>query len=204
MTKLEADIGSLREKAISFGATIVVQIAAADVVMDARVGLKCRVPLCSHFGRSFMCPPLCPSPEAFASGLSRYEAGLLVQAKVVADPASMGWLDRDATLGALAKDEGYLSKMNASMNAFSALMGRLERSAHELGYGFSLALSGGTCALCDECAAAIPGAACRHPFEARPSMEAVGIDVVGTARGAGIEIRFPSEDPSWTGLLLVE
>ena len=46
---------------------------------------------------------------------------------------------------------------------------------------------------------------CRHPFEARPSMEAVGIDVVATAEAAGLSVELPAEDhPAWTGLLLID
>ena len=137
MAKLDDDIEGLRSKAFSLGAVFAAPISARAVVVDARVGLKCRVPLCAHYGRSFMCPPLCPSPETFAAGLARYGSGMLVQAKVVADPSSMGWLERDASLSLVAKDESYLAAMNASMNAFSVLMGKLERAAHGLGYGFS-------------------------------------------------------------------
>ena len=43
------------------------------------------------------------------------------------------------------------------------------------------------------------------PFEARPSMEAVGIDVVATAEAAGLSVELPAEDhPAWTGLLLID
>ncbi len=186
---VEADIESLISAAAELGATAAVPIEARQVVLDPRVGLKCRVPLCPHYNRSFMCPPLCPSPGQFSEGLARYRTGILVQAKVGAIPATDPERDRS---------------MRESMKSFSVLMSSLERKAHYMGYGFSLALSGGACGLCEECAATIPGAACRHPFEARPSMEAVGIDVVSTAGAVGITISFPCADPSWTGLLLVE
>ena len=48
---------------------------------------------------------------------------------------------------------------------------------------------------------------CRHPYEARPSMEACGIDVFQTARDAGfpIEVLTSYDDtPNFYSLLLVE
>ena len=67
------------------------------------------------------------------------------------------------------------------------------------------ALSAGCCPLCDECVGPDPKERCRHPFVARPSMEAVGIDVVATAANAGMDIEFPPRGKAvWTGLLLIE
>ena len=46
---------------------------------------------------------------------------------------------------------------------------------------------------------------CRKPFRARPSMEAVGIDVLATAAAAGLPVQMPAtDDPVWTGLLLLD
>ncbi|HOX32094.1 MAG TPA: DUF2284 domain-containing protein [Spirochaetales bacterium] len=201
MGRLEEEVEALRAKALSLGAGRAEPLAAEAVRLDPRVGLKCRIPLCSHYGRSFMCPPLCPSPEQFAAGLARYRMGLLVQAPVLR--ASGGGSEPLAS-GDPATGSERGNAMRESMRGFSALMTSLEREALGLGYSFALALAGGTCALCEECAALVPGAACRHPFEARPSMEAVGIDVAATAKAAGVELRFPAAEPSWTGLLLVE
>ncbi len=88
-------------------------------------------------------------------------------------------------------------------------MTQLETEALESGHALAAALDGGECALCPVCTAAeaAPGepvAACRHPFAARPSMEALGIDVVRTAAAAGLDVRFPTDEPRWTGLLLVD
>ena len=58
--------------------------------------------------------------------------------------------------------------------------------------------------LCEVCAGVDDGV-CRHPFEARPSMEAVGIDVVATAAPPASTIEMPAVDrPSWTGMLLID
>jgi predicted metal-binding protein len=83
-------------------------------------------------------------------------------------------------------------------------MSALEAEAFGLGYRFAVALAGGDCVLCDVCVGP-GGEPCRHPFAARPSMEAVGIDVLATAEAAGLPIEMPAaEHPCWTGLLLID
>ena len=81
----------------------------------------------------------------------------------------------------------------------------IERKAFLLGHYLALGLRGGPCLLCSECAD--PDEPCRHPEKARPSMEALGIDVFATLRNAGIplEIKKSGED-EWFfhGLILVE
>ena len=72
----------------------------------------------------------------------------------------------------------------------------LERTAFKLGYRYAAAFSGGECVLCDECVGQASGEQCRHPFEARPSMEAVGIDVVATAEAAGLSVETAGRGPS--------
>ena len=94
-------------------------------------------------------------------------------------------------------------------NDFAAVLDGLEREALSLGYVFAAAFGGGECRLCEACVAADTGtsttAPCRRPFQARPSMEAVGIDVLATAAAAGLPIRLPAtDDPVWTGLLLLD
>jgi predicted metal-binding protein len=49
------------------------------------------------------------------------------------------------------------------------------------------------------------GRPCKHPFKARPSMEAVGIDVYLTAQKAGLGFFYGIEDEVvWNGLVLLE
>ena len=83
-------------------------------------------------------------------------------------------------------------------------MSELERHAFLAGYYKAFALPSGPCRLCDECNTKEP---CKHPREARPSMEACGIDVFGTARSAGMPIKVAmtkDDRPNFYGLLLLE
>ena len=81
----------------------------------------------------------------------------------------------------------------------------VESAAFKRGMPFAAGLVGGSCVLCERCVGDKFLKACRHPFRARPSMEAVGIDVVKTAQNAGLPIHLSSPDNVlWTGLILLD
>ena len=106
--------------------------------------------------------------------------------------------------GGKAQTVGYEARLRDSKNEFAGIMTALEAEAFKMGYRFAAAFAGGDCVLCDVCAGAA-GEPCKHPFEARPSMEAVGIDAVATAEAAGLAIELPADEhPRWTGLLLID
>ena len=80
----------------------------------------------------------------------------------------------------------------------------LERELFLDGYYKALGLGAGPCRLCQECAY---DEGCRHPYEARPAMEACGIDVFATVRKHGftVEVVKDESDPQhYFGLVLVE
>jgi len=62
---------------------------------------------------------------------------------------------------------------------------RLEREAFLSGYYKAYGMGSGPCRLCNSCAVNKP---CKKPYQARPSMEASGIDVFKTARNNGFRI----------------
>jgi len=81
-------------------------------------------------------------------------------------------------------------------------MVKLERGAFLAGWYKSLALGAGPCSLCKEC----DFEQCRNE-DARPSMEACGIDVFATARANGFPIEVlkdRSSPENCYGLLLIE
>ena len=80
----------------------------------------------------------------------------------------------------------------------------LERELFLAGWYKALGLGAGPCRLCDTC---LFEEGCRHPQEARPSMEACGIDVFATARKHGftIDVVRTRKDPQHHfGLVLIE
>ncbi len=81
----------------------------------------------------------------------------------------------------------------------------LEREAFLAGFYCAFGMGSGPCRFCDTCALK-PGK-CRHPDEARPSMEACGIDVYATARDNGFPIRVVTcrtDQRNHYGLVLLE
>ena len=80
----------------------------------------------------------------------------------------------------------------------------LEREIFLAGFYRAFGLGAGPCPLCKECAL---DDGCRHPETARPSMEAVGIDVYATVRKHGFTInvvRTHDDEQHYFGLVLVE
>jgi len=70
------------------------------------------------------------------------------------------------------------------------------------GFYRAFGMGAGPCHLCDECPEL-----CRHPAEARPSMESCGIDVFGTVRQFGLPIdvlKDRKERSNYYGLILIE
>lgn len=205
MSDIESDLEKLRLRALELGAYRAKAIHSSKVVIDPRVRLKCSVPLCDSYGRNRMCPPNIISVEEFAKALSRYHFGLLVQFQMEYGEAEIKKKFRGKSLGALHQDSAYVEKMTEGMRDMSLALGKLEKEALYMGYRFAVALSGGCCRLCEECVGPDPTAKCRHPFQARPSIEAVGIDVIATAENAGLKVEFPAKGKAvWTGLLLID
>ena len=80
----------------------------------------------------------------------------------------------------------------------------LEREAFLVGYYKVFGMSAGPCCLCEQCDVQ---KTCVHTEQARPSMEACGIDVFQTARTAGYPIEVVRDrtcPENYYGLLLLE
>ena len=85
----------------------------------------------------------------------------------------------------------------------SKTVAALEREIFLAGYYKALAFGCGPCRLCRECNLDD----CAHPREARPSMEAAGIDVYATARGNGYPLEVVKDHScptNYYGLVLIE
>jgi predicted metal-binding protein len=81
---------------------------------------------------------------------------------------------------------------------------QLEREIFLDGYYKAWSMGSGPCRLCRTCNTA---GSCQHGFDARPSMEACGIDVFKTARDNGFPItvvRTHEEERNFYGVILVE
>ncbi len=187
-------LGKLMERIFSVlkeqGASEVHLIPVKSIVVDERVRLKCQIPLCDTYGRNLMCPPNLPSVEDFRRALGRFSQGILIQVSASIPMQSGGNLSEDVF---------------ASARKLHELVNRGERMAFEGGLHFATGLIGGCCRLCDECVAVLGETKCRFPFKARPSMEAMGIDVFSTLENVGLPVAgLPICDRvTWTGIILI-
>ena len=84
------------------------------------------------------------------------------------------------------------------------IVNKVEAKAFSMGYRFSAGFIAGSCRLCARCVTVDSDEPCRHPFMARPSMEAMGIDVFQTAMNAGLPFDIPpKKSVILNGLVLI-
>lgn len=113
---------------------------------------------CTGFGLSLCCPPRTPTPDITRKVIDSYEKAILLHRRL---------------------KKGERSKF------LNEAVVRLEIEMFLDGYYKAWSMGSGPCRLCKECDLNAP---CRHGYEARPSMEACGIDVFKTARDNGFSI----------------
>ena len=136
-----------------------------------------------------MCPPYAPTVAEFREALQHYSRALLLQVTTE-----------------LQKPYANAPSEEISLHArkLHDLVHFGEKEAFTAGFRFAAGFIGGCCRLCEACVAVDGSTQCRFPFKARPSMEAVGIDVMATSEKAGLPLSFPISDRvTWTGLILL-
>ena len=85
------------------------------------------------------------------------------------------------------------------------IINKIEAQASMLGYRFATGFKAGPCKLCPECVLKDSNLICRHPYQSRPSMEAVGIDVFKTAENAGLPFDLPTKNKAvWNGIVFIK
>jgi len=212
MKKGKNDTGNfayLVQKARELGAADAKVIPAADVAVENRVVLKCRAG-CIGYGKKLTCPPHVPTPDEFRKILSEYRYALLVKfiSPAEADPDVICsiykyWLDPAAPADKKAEAEKFWKDHFNGTGSFAPMMLELERTAFNAGNPFALAFINGSCRLCETCN--VKAGICVHPTQARIPEHAVGVNMVATAKKAGMPIRFPVEGhPELMALLLID
>ena len=132
---------------------------------------------CSGFGQGHCCPPYSPTPDVTRRVIDSYHKAILLHRR--------------------------LRKGERSRNLTQKVV-RLEREIFLDGYYKAWGMGAGPCRLCHTCDTTAP---CQHGEEARPSMEACGIDVFKTARDNGFRInvvRSYDDERNSFGVILVE
>ena len=173
--QLQSDLEHFKQKALDFGASMAEAIPADWVQIDERVRLKCSIPLCPNYEKSLFCPPHTLSTDFARKALSRYRHAVLIALEIIP-------VEHFSVRSAQRHTAGDWSR-----KCFE-IVGRIETLAFGSGYYFAMGFGQGSCkrALCgqDKCLV-LEGSSCPYPLKARPSMEAVGIDVYGLLTRVG-------------------
>ncbi len=156
---------------------------AKEIVVAEWVRMKCRYG-CVEYGRNAACPPNTPSVEECGRFFLNYEkAAVFHFEKRVAKPeARHDW----------------------SRGVNAALL-KLERDVFLAGFPKAFLVAMDSCSLCENCAG--KREACLRPKEARPTADALAVDVFTTVRKLGYPIQvLPDYDRAMNryAFLLVE
>ena len=177
--RLQKDLSKYKQQAIEMGATDAKVITSEAVIIDERVVAKCAYPRCTGYGTNATCPPHAMSLDEMRKVVKKYKSGLFVKIEVPSHD--------------ITGDEAFEKKLILPyIKKINEIIARIEARAFHDGHYLALGLGSGSCRtiFCPdiECAALGPGKTCTHPFQARSSMEAVGIDCFAMATRVGWDI----------------
>jgi len=175
---LMKDLEYYKEKALEYGATQAEIIPTRLIVIDERVRLKCMVPRCHLYGESPNCPPYTPEPEAMRKIVAQYEWAVLFKHDVA---------PKEDFVDKIKWHKGHMAHQGKT----DEIASKVEALAFNDGHYFAAGFGAGGCktALCEGLICQfLDSGRCRFPVRARPSMEAVGIDVYRLVTEVGWEI----------------
>ena len=175
---LKADLETYQQKALEFGATDASIVPAGWVQVDERVRLKCAIPPCPNYNRCANCPPYTPEPEFVRKALARYSWAILFKHDVI-------------PVEDFTDVSRYYPHGKNHQRKTDEIAAKIESQAFADGYRFALGLGAGGCrdSLCDGgLCQMLDSGRCPHILRARPSIEAMGIDVSDLANRVGWEI----------------
>ena len=176
--QLKQDLERYKEKALELGASKVRIIQADEIPVDERVTLKCQVPRCFGYGVSANCPPYTLKPADLRAHLRKYKWAI--------------FFIKDVPPEVIVRDKATIKERVAAYQNVYEIVTEIESMAfydgHYLAFGFGAGSCRHTfCGLEEDCEA-LKGQKCRFSLKARPSMEAVGIDVYKMVASSGWDI----------------
>jgi predicted metal-binding protein len=199
----------LEKAARELGAIDAKVVPASNIIVENRVRLKCRAG-CMGYGKRLTCPPYVPTVDEFRKILSEYQYALLVKfsCPAKAEPDIICSIlkyqfDPKAPIEKKEKADAFMKECVGENKRILLTMLELEKIAFNAGNTFAMALTNGSCRLCENCN--IKNGVCNHPTMARLSEHAVGINMKKTAEKAGMAIRFPVVgNPTLMAVLLID
>jgi len=169
--RLQEDLENYIDTARANGASACQIIKADKVTVDERVRLKCFVPRCFRAGESANCPPHTPDLDFIRKALARYKWAIIFKTDV--EPLADYLVSQSQTPQQRLKVLQFHKKSGD-------LVTLIEGMAFRDGYYLAMGLGGGSCKdyICNGLTCQVlDSGRCRAPLRARPSMEAMGINV---------------------------
>ncbi len=176
--RLLRDLERYKEKALELGADKATRVRVEDIPVDERVLLKCQIPRCFGYGVSAHCPPNTLKPAELRELLKKYKWAV--------------FFIKEVPSGVIIRDKTTLDERVAAYQEVFRIVSHVESMAFYDGHYLAFGLGAGSCrhTFCNQqknCQA-LEGQRCRFSLIARPSMEAVGIDVYQMVVSAGWDI----------------
>lgn len=176
--KLAVDLERYREKALELGATNACLVRTSQIPVDETVILKCQVPRCFGYGVCANCPPHTLKPAELREHLKKFSWAV--------------FFTKDVPPEVIVRDKATIKERVSAYQEISKIVSEIESMAFYDGYYLAVGFGAGSCrhTFCvkEEGCLALEGKKCRFALLARPSMEAVGMDVFQMAAQAGWEI----------------
>ncbi|MFZ2447859.1 MAG: DUF2284 domain-containing protein [Syntrophobacteraceae bacterium] len=175
---LERDLGRYVEKALELGASRAKIVRTEDIPVDERVTLKCQIPRCFGYGAGAHCPPNTLKPADLRELLKKYSRAV--------------FFIKDVPAEVIVRKKDTIKERVEAYQRIYKIVSEVESMAfydgHYLAFGFAAGSCRHTfCGQQKDCRA-MQGDKCRFSLIARPSMEAVGMDVYKMVAQAGWEI----------------
>ncbi|MBK5099947.1 MAG: DUF2284 domain-containing protein [Desulfobacteraceae bacterium] len=171
--KLRTHIREYQQKAIELGASDAKIISPDMISIEDEIIEMCKAPLCEGYGKSANCPPHVMRPTEARVWIQGFHAAVVFKIDVAPE--------------LLLSNERF-----DSFREVYVISAGLEAFSQDRGYLLSRGLAAGSCrpVFCNNiaCAALTDEKQCRYPSLARPSMEALGINVFQLAKNLGWEI----------------
>ena len=177
-SKIKEELEEYKRKSIELGASRAKIIGTDKIQVDDRVILKCQIPRCFGYGVGAHCPPNTLKPAELRKHLENYSWAIFFTIDVPPE--------------VIIRDKATIKERVDVYQKVYKIVSDIESAAfydgHYLAFGFAAGSCRHTfCGLEDNCLA-MEGKRCRFSLRARPSMEAVGIDVYKMISQSGWDI----------------
>ena len=177
-SQLEADLKRYCGKALELGADRAKLVACEEIPVDERVVLKCQIPRCLGYGTGAHCPPNTLKPAELRELLKKYQWAV--------------YLTKDVPPEVIVRNKATKQERVSVYQNIFKIVNELESMAfydgHYLAFGFAAGSCRHTFCGSEETCKGLQGKKCRFALRARPSMEAVGIDVYKMVALAGWDV----------------